>query len=240
MDMNLEATSYLTRVMAEVNRAKMDKASRSQSSQSNTAEANEPDDSESMPDESDSQNASQHYNERTKDELEQMFKDAGGIKSPSKAAKLRRSAKRRADSNDAEPPPMRAQAVDSVTIKCGEINMKFDVDEDGRLLKNVQELGQDMGIVGNADMLLFTGRYMADREDGHFVISHDILNAECILTLTGQEAEEHANAQNTTSESQASETSSYVAPYPDGMENSFMLPNREVRAHTQPPHIHMG
>ena len=56
--------------------------------------------------------------------------------------------------------------ADSVNIKCGELNMKFkfDVDADGKLLKNVQELGRDMGIVGNADMLLFTGRYMADRE----------------------------------------------------------------------------
>ena len=108
--------------------------------------------------------------------------------------------------------------------------MKFDVDEDGKLIKNVQELGEDMGLVGNADMLLFTGRYMADREDEHFVISQDILNAECTLTLTGQAVEGTAGAQSRASDSQSTP---YKAPYPEGMENSFMLPNREVPTQAQ-------
>ena len=236
MEMNMEATAYLTRAMAEVNQAKRDRAARSQSSQSIPSEGEEPDGIDSMPDGNDTQASSQHYNERTKDELEQMFKDAGGIKSPSKSTKQQRNAKRRAAPDDDEQPHMRAQAIDAVSIKCGEVTMKFDVDEDGRLLKNVQELGHDMGIVGNADMLLFTGRYMADRDDGHFVISQDILNAECTLTLTGQAVEETPGPQNPAFDAA---TTSYTAPYPDGIENTFMLPHREVPRNTLRCNHHM-
>ena len=90
-----------------------------------------------------------------------------------------------------------------------------------------------MGLIGNADMLLFTGRYMADREDGHFVVSQDILNAECTLTVTGQALESAASEQRP---NVGVPTTVYTPPYPDGTLNKFELPNREV---ITPPHANI-
>ena len=221
LDMNMMPTKYLTMAMAQVNKDKQIKASRTPASQSTNVED---DDNEDLDDDCRSQPASQCSNGRSQEELEQMFKDAGGIMSP-KPSKQRRNTKRQAQPDEDEAPPMRAQAMGSVNIKCGDVIQKFDVDEGGKLLKDVQELGQDMGIVGNADMLLFTGRYMADREDDHFVVSQDILNAECTLTLTGQAIEDSPIPPNQPADVPKA---SYTAPYPDGMKNNFMLPHREV------------
>ena len=226
LDMDMEATKYLFLATLEYNKAHPihSPVSRATNPQRSVSDDDEGDDVESTQDECDTQSSSQHYNERTKEELEQMFSDAGGLKQPTKSANQRQSSKRKADTVDDEAPAMHAQAVDSISIKCGELVKKFEVDAVGRLLKDIRELGEEMGIVGNADMLLFTGRYMADRVDDHFVVSLDILNAECTLTLTGQSAED-SSVQN---QAKFIPKTSYIPPYPDGTENTFMDHHREV------------
>jgi hypothetical protein len=235
LDMDMVPTFYLSKATGEYNRAQELKSTPLKSTPSKSANASA-DDSE---DECDTHASSQQYGERTQDELEQMFKDSGGTTSPSKSGRKRKSTKMRTeDDNDAV--HTRAEAVGTVTIKCGELIKKFDVDSDGKLIKNVLELGEDMGIAGNADMLLFTGRYMADRDDGHFVVSQDILNAECTLTVTGEalesaESERRANT--------GAPATVYTAPYPDGTPNNFVLPHREVLTRTHrtliPSHANM-
>ena len=213
-------TFYLSKASGEYNRAQQLKSTPSKDPKA-AADASD--------DDCDTHASSQQYGERTQDELEQMFKDAGCITSPTKNGRKRKSTKLSAD-DDNEEVPIRAEAVGTVSIKCGELTKKFDVDADGKLIKNVHELGEDMGLIGNADMLLFTGRYMADREDGHFVVSQDILNAECTLTVTGQALE---TAESDQRPNIGVPTTVYTPPYPDGTLNQFVLPNREV---ITPPH----
>ena len=223
LDMDMTPTFYLSKASGEYNREQQRKRTPSKASKAIEDESE---------DDCDTHASSQQYGERTQDELEQMFQDAGGITSPTKNVRKRKSTKLSAD-DDNEEVPIHAEAVGTVSIKCGELIKKFDVDADGKLIKNVHELGEDMGLIGNADMLLFTGRYMADREDGHFVVSQDILNAECTLTVTGQALESAASEQRP---NVGVPTTVYTPPYPDGTLNKFELPNREV---ITPPHANI-
>ena len=218
LDMDMVPTFYLSKATGEYNRAQQRKATPSKAPRE--ADVDSDDDNSTQP-------PSQQYGERTQDELEQMFRDSGGTTSPLKNARKRKTANMPANDDDDEV-PIQAEAVGTVTIKCGEITKKFDVDADGKLIKNVHDLGKDMGLIGNADMLLFTGRYMADREDGHFVVSQDILNAECVLTVTGQALEDSESAPRS---DDGVPSSVYTAPYPDGTPNKFVLPHREVITH---------
>ena len=224
LDMDMVPTFYLSKATGEFNRAQQLKSTPLKSTSRKATKAAAEDSEE----ECDTHASSQQYGERTQDELEQMFKDSGGTTSPSKNARKRKSTKMSAE-DDNDEVPIRAEAVGTVTIKCGELVKKFDVDSDGKLIKNVHELGEDMGLIGNADMLLFTGRYMADRDDGHFVVSQDILNAECTLTVTGQALESTESEQRPNTGVPASV---YTAPYPDGTPNNFVLPHREVFTRT--------
>ena len=221
LDMDMEPTFYLTLAMSQINAAK-----RKQSSQHDDV-----DEELSATDEFDDPNAesephvpAKHYDERTKEELDQMYADAGGEQIPRPSSKQKARTKRKAD-DIVEPPPMRTQAVDSVTIKCGDSTKIFDVDEDGLMLKDVDALGKDMGITADADMLLFAGRYLADRQDGCFLICQNIINAECPLTLTGKAVD---GAVDEGVEIAPEMKTAFTAPFPDETKNTYILPNREV------------
>ena len=157
-----------------------------------------------------------------------MFTAAGGVKESQKPSQNTTSAKRKPEV-DIDTPRVRPQAVDSVTIACGPRTHKFDVAADGTLLPSVDEVARAMGIVPDSDTLLYAGRYMADRQGNHFIVSQDILNAECTLTLSGNldEVAPHDDPE----DAKAGELAAYTSPYPKGTTNVFGTPHLNVHAH---------
>ena len=225
LDMEDLTMRYLLRITGDITKAKKTK-----DSQTN---ASEPDDDEppagqdEVPDDIDSQASTQKSGDRTKAELDAMFTAAGGVKESQKPSQSTAGAKRKPEV-DMDAPRVRPQAVDSVTISCGPRSQKFDVAANGALVLSVDEVARAMGIVPDSDTLLYAGRYMADRRGNHFIVSQDILNAECKLTLSGNMAEvaPEANAE----DAKASELT-YPSPYPKGTTNEFGTPHLNV--HTQ-------
>jgi hypothetical protein len=227
---------YMLRITGDITKAKQAKAtSDSQRKAKEASSAIEPDDDEApdddddVPEECNTQASTQMLGDRSKADLDAMYAAAGGAKIHPKSSSQSSGTKRKSDP-DVEAPRVRPQTVDTITIKCGTRAMKFDVAANGVLVMSVDELAHAMGVTADADVLLYTGRYMADRQANHFVVSQDVLNTECALTLTGRvdpdAAEEKPPDAN-------EETTTYKSPLPDGTANIFSKSHLNVNTHAQ-------
>ena len=225
LDMEDLTMRYMLRITGEITKAKQAKELAASQESSVEPDADESPEEVEEADECSTQATTQPAGDRSKEELDAMFTAAGGSQIPMKKTSTPSRNKRKADP-DVEEPRVRPQAVDSVTIACGTRNMKFDVADNGMLVQSVDDLARTMGVLADSDLLLFKGRYMADRQNNHFVISQDVLNTECTLTLTGRVDDDATNA---IPPDAKDGSTTYSSPLPEGTTNTFTTPHHDVR-----------
>ena len=218
-EMDLDPPKYYHRVIAD-RKKKKEELEMDSASDDSPSENDDTGTQESVG----SQLPTQQYGERTKGELDDMFAEAGGEdKRPKPKGKRKKSSTDTpADTGGI---PTSAAPADSISITFGSCTKVFPVTVDGTMINTVTELCESMCVVPEPDVFLYLGRYLADLNNDHFVVSLDVINTEVTLKLAGRASEPDPEV---ASSPIPQARPQFTSPYPAGQRNSFVLPHREV------------